>query len=128
MTERNVQLKEIEQTLRSSLSGAEQEIEELDQQVRSFGESGELAEGLDNHPGDDSDGIAEQERLLTIRNRLNERKSEIEYALTKIDKQEFGRCERCNREIPSERLEALPFARYCVDCQEVLDREAAAAP
>lgn len=39
-------------------------------------------------------------------------------ALRRIDKGSYGDCERCGREIPRERLEALPQARYCVPCQE----------
>jgi DnaK suppressor protein len=128
MITREEHLRKIDAQLREALEEAERDIEELDEQVRSFGETGELAEGADNHPGDDSDRLSEQERLLTIRGQLAERKAEIEYALTKVDQDTFGVCERCGKPIPEERLEALPFARYCVECQEILDREEAMTP
>jgi RNA polymerase-binding transcription factor len=44
-------------------------------------------------------------------------------ALQKIDDGNFGSCERCGEEIADKRLEALPFARYCIDCQRVIEQE-----
>lgn len=126
MSSRSEELKTIEANLKEALTEAEQELSQLDDQVREFGETSDLAEGADNHPGDDSDRLTEQQRLLTIRGQLAERKSDIELALRKAESGEFGICERCGKEIPSGRLEALPFARYCVDCQEIVDREGAA--
>ena len=41
---------------------------------------------------------------------------EIASALERIEQGNFGRCEECQREIPKARLEAIPYARYCVDC------------
>jgi DnaK suppressor protein len=28
----------------------------------------------------------------------------------------FGQCENCQRKIPRERLEAVPYTRFCVNC------------
>lgn len=126
MATREQELKGIEEQLRQELADAEQELEQLDDQVRQYGESQELAEGADNHPGDDSDRLSEQERLLTIRSQLAARKADIEHALEKVDHGEFGLCERCGKQIPTGRLEALPFARYCVDCQEIMEQNGAA--
>jgi DnaK suppressor protein len=44
-------------------------------------------------------------------------------ALQKIDDGSFGTCERCSEDISEKRLEALPFARYCIDCQRVVEQE-----
>lgn len=126
MATREQELKTIENQLRDELRDAEQELEQLDEQVRQYGESQELAEGADNHPGDDSDRLSDQERLLTIRGQLAERKAEIEHAIEKAERDEFGLCERCGRPIPTGRLEAIPFARYCVECQEIMDQNGAA--
>jgi DnaK suppressor protein len=48
-------------------------------------------------------------------------------ALQKIDDGSFGNCERCGEAITDKRLEALPFARYCIDCQRLVEREERAA-
>lgn len=42
---------------------------------------------------------------------------QIEAALRKIEKGIYGRCELCRQPIPKKRIKALPFARYCVNCQ-----------
>lgn len=39
-------------------------------------------------------------------------------ALKRIADGSYGRCERCGVDIPVERLEILPHARYCVPCQQ----------
>ena len=44
-------------------------------------------------------------------------------ALQKIDDGSFGSCERCGEEIAEKRLEALPFARHCINCQRVVEEE-----
>ena len=42
----------------------------------------------------------------------------IDEALVKISEGLYGKCENCADNIRKERLEALPFARLCLDCQE----------
>lgn len=41
----------------------------------------------------------------------------IEHALERLDESTYGTCEECGEEIGEKRLQALPFAIYCVDCQ-----------
>jgi DnaK suppressor protein len=43
--------------------------------------------------------------------------SEIEVALGRIDEGSYGLCERCEKPIGVERLEARPFASLCLGCQ-----------
>jgi DnaK suppressor protein len=52
---------------------------------------------------------------------------EVEIALQKLDEGGFGECERCEEPIGEKRLDALPFARYCIECQRRLEREDKAA-
>ena len=42
----------------------------------------------------------------------------IEEALDRINSGDYGVCLSCEEEIPEKRLRALPWARYCVTCQE----------
>jgi DnaK suppressor protein len=46
----------------------------------------------------------------------------IDEALTRIDDEEYGTCQNCEKEINPKRLAAIPWARYCLDCQELLER------
>jgi DnaK suppressor protein len=44
----------------------------------------------------------------------------IEEALDRIEAGDYGICHSCEEPIPAKRLEALPWAKYCVTCQESL--------
>ncbi|MDX1643166.1 MAG: TraR/DksA family transcriptional regulator, partial [Thermoanaerobaculia bacterium] len=46
----------------------------------------------------------------------------IEDALKKIDEGGYGSCSHCSAEIPLPRLKAVPWARYCIDCQELEEK------
>jgi DnaK suppressor protein len=48
--------------------------------------------------------------------------SDIREALSRLDKSEYGVCEDCEESIPPRRLDAIPWARVCVKCQETRDR------
>lgn len=43
-------------------------------------------------------------------------------ALDRIDNGTYGFCLECQREIPDERLQALPYTPYCVTCAQALQR------
>jgi RNA polymerase-binding transcription factor len=46
----------------------------------------------------------------------------LDEALTRVDAGKYGKCLKCHETIPFERLMAVPFASYCVDCQAELNR------
>lgn len=48
---------------------------------------------------------------------------EVEDALARIRDGSYGTCLRCEEAIKPRRLEAVPWARYCVHCQEMLEQE-----
>ncbi len=43
----------------------------------------------------------------------------LDDALRRIDAGDYGECVMCRRDIAVVRLQAIPWARYCVDCQEL---------
>ena len=47
---------------------------------------------------------------------------EVRDALLRLDRGEYGRCIDCGREIELERLEAVPWTRHCIECQEKLEQ------
>ena len=47
---------------------------------------------------------------------------QIDDAIRRLDGGSFGRCGHCSRPIAGLRLEALPWARLCIDCQELLEK------
>jgi RNA polymerase-binding transcription factor DksA len=46
----------------------------------------------------------------------------IESALTRISQGKYGYCIKCEKRIPPDRLEALPYALMCVDCKSEEER------
>jgi DnaK suppressor protein len=46
----------------------------------------------------------------------------VETALLRIREGEFGECVSCGNEINAKRLEAVPWTRYCIECQEKLEK------
>jgi len=47
---------------------------------------------------------------------------EIDDALQRMDSGTYGSCAHCSTEITKARLRALPWAKYCIDCQEQVER------
>src|ERR1700759_3697639 len=47
---------------------------------------------------------------------------EIEEALKRIDSETYGVCEMSGKQIAHARLEAIPFARYTVECQAQIEK------
>jgi DnaK suppressor protein len=57
-----------------------------------------------------------REFLMTTMEREIRNVAEIEQALQRIAKQEYGVCVTCETPIPDKRLHAIPWTRVCVDC------------
>jgi len=48
--------------------------------------------------------------------------TQIEEALERMDEGEYGVCINCGQEVQPKRLEAVPWARYCITCQDLQER------
>lgn len=94
----------------------EQERDELRHRLTElgFGDAG----GLDFDPNfaDSSQVTAERGEIEALAATLRETLSEVERALAKMDAGTYGVCEGCGRPIAPPRLEAMPAARFCIDC------------
>jgi DnaK suppressor protein len=66
--------------------------------------------------------VFEQQRDLALRDRAAQHLAQVQAALARLDAGTYGRCLRCGRDIPEDRLEALPWAANCIECQTALDR------
>jgi DnaK suppressor protein len=66
--------------------------------------------------------VFEQERDLAMRERASQHLEAVDAALARHDDGSYGTCIRCGRAIAPERLEALPWAAHCIECQTVVDR------
>ncbi|REJ08612.1 TraR/DksA C4-type zinc finger protein [Halobacillus trueperi] len=72
--------------------------------------SGELSQ-YDNHPADSGTELYEREKDIALLGHLEEELSDIQYSLKQMQKGTYGICEETGRQIPKERLEAMPTAR-----------------
>lgn len=46
----------------------------------------------------------------------------IDEALLRLEDEEYGSCQNCEKEINPKRLAAIPWARYCLNCQELVEQ------
>lgn len=76
---------------------------------------------------DDAQPLNEMHQAIASRRNLERtaRLRQIDAALTrmKLDPEDFGLCAACQEEIAARRLEVMPWAKYCIRCQEKHDPE-----
>ncbi|HEV3468640.1 MAG TPA: TraR/DksA family transcriptional regulator [Pyrinomonadaceae bacterium] len=46
----------------------------------------------------------------------------IDEALGRVEKGEYGECVNCGEPVQEKRLDAVPWARYCLKCQDLQER------
>ena len=46
----------------------------------------------------------------------------VNEALERVADEEYGTCQNCEKEINLKRLDAIPWARYCLNCQELVEK------
>lgn len=76
--------------------------------------------------GDILDSVSEErtrELDLILTDREKRKLAQIDDALDRIEENTYGLCEECGIKIPKARLKVLPFAIFCVECQEKNERE-----
>ncbi len=76
--------------------------------------------------GDIIDSVSEErtrELDMLLTDREKKKLLQIDDALDRIEENGYGLCEECGVKIPTQRLKVLPFAKFCVDCQEKQERE-----
>ena len=98
-------------SLRAQLEG---ERASLRQQLIDLG-AGETALSFDENFADSGQVAAEQGENRMLVASLSDQLRDVERALGKFDRSDYGKCETCGKEIAEARLEAMPAARYCID-------------
>ena len=81
--------------------------------------------GVATDPADDADALADHERTEMLVGNAQAMLADINTALARLAAGSYGICTNCGREIDPRRLEALPWASLCIDCQAALEAEAA---
>jgi RNA polymerase-binding transcription factor DksA len=84
-------------------------------------ENSELS-SVDQHQAELGTETFERERDLTALMMVEAELEDIQRALRKIEQSTYGVCEECGKPIAFERLEAKPWARYCIVHQEQMEK------
>ena len=101
-------LEERQQTLRKTVSRTEEDGRVADQ---------DSAQDI----ADRAASSYTKEFLFSQSNNERQLLAMVETALQRIREGAFGECVACGNEINAKRLEAVPWTRYCIECQEKLE-------
>lgn len=83
--------------------------------------SSEADEMLSQHMADLSSALELTEQAVNNRETARVELEQVELALERVREGTYGKCEDCGRRIAAERLEALPTARRCIECERAND-------
>ncbi len=81
--------------------------------------------GMTSEQADDADAMSNAERNQALVRNSQALLGQINAALERLDSGTYGTCVRCGREINPRRLEALPYATLCIDCQAATEQHLA---
>ena len=64
---------------------------------------------------EEADELQEYDNMLSVEHSLELKLKAVDAALEKMKKGEYGKCEKCGKEISRDRLKAVPEARFCLE-------------
>jgi DnaK suppressor protein len=73
-------------------------------------------------PADMAANAYTKELLMSMSTNDRQLLSSIDAALDRIQEGQYGKCINCGEPILEKRLEAVPWARYCINCQDLIER------
>lgn len=118
-------IRRFEKRLRAQEAELEASLELTDkvESRESLTEAIQELSAYDNHPADLGTETYEREKDLGLLNCKRYNYQMIRQALARIKEGKYGVCSLCGRPIDQERLEAVPQAVNCVDCQHQMEQE-----
>jgi DnaK suppressor protein len=90
--------------------------------LRSRAEGSE-ASAFGMHQADAGSDAYDRDFALSLLSQEQDALYEIDQALKRIELGTYGTCEMSGKQIPHARLEAIPFARFTVECQSQLEKQ-----
>ena len=94
--------------------------------LRSRAEGSE-ASAFGMHQADAGSDAYDRDFALSLLSQEQDALYEIDEALKRIELGTYGKCEMSGKPIPHARLEAIPFARFTVECQSQLEKQSKAS-
>jgi C4 zinc finger domain protein, dksA/traR family len=92
-------------------------LKDLAQKNADFSEMNSSDDNLTDY-ADIASSFTDQQMLGSIGLQDMNRLKQINSALLRIQEGKYGKCIKCKKEISLERLEAIPYALKCIQCQE----------
>ena len=89
-----------------------------------YNESKEVESGIAQDLVDRAESSYTKEFLLSLSDTERAQLFMIDEALKRIDKDDYGICQMCRIKINKKRLNVVPWAPYCIDCQQKAEEEA----
>ena len=113
-------------TQREKLIALEAQLEhDIAVKTEQISESGDELDpergGVTNHVSDDANETVEQEMMLSLQMTAERQLDRVRQAMSRLDAGTYGTCANCGKQITPARLEARPWAIYCIDCQQLDD-------
>ncbi len=109
-------LLDLKDSLMDSMTGTASET------LRNKAEGSE-ASAFGMHQADAGTDAYDRDFALSLLSQEQDALYEIEEALKRVIAGTYGVCEMSNKRIPQARLEALPFARFTIECQQQYEKE-----
>lgn len=75
----------------------------------------------DNHPAELATELFQVELNYALKVHEENILQDIEGALKRIDNGTYGTCAHCGNEIPAQRLEVIPYAKLCIECEDTAE-------
>ncbi len=114
------QLAHLEKRLLEERARALRALGLFDEMTKADREAGDSAlSAYTDHMADQGTEAMEREKAALFATKEGRYLYRIEEALRRLynDPENFGKCHTCGAEVGFERLDALPHARYCIDCK-----------
>ena len=116
-------LRAIKKRLESERERLEAELHEIMERTSISSDIEQVTElsTYDDHPADLASETFEREKDLALEGNIQDLLDKVNTALEKIEDGTYGLCDSCGVEINPNRLEALPWASLCLNCQDRLE-------
>ena len=88
-----------------------------------YNESKEVESGIAQDIVDRAESSYTKEFLLSLSDTERAQLFMIDEALRRIERNEYGICQMCGKNISKKRLDAVPWSPYCIECQEKSEEE-----
>ncbi|MFJ1967583.1 TraR/DksA family transcriptional regulator [Streptomyces sp. NPDC087903] len=112
----------VRERLAAERASTSAQIAALQREFEGIVEANALVAVDDEHDPEGSSTAFERAHVSALLSSSREHLAELDRALDRLERDEYGRCERCGEEIPEARLEVRPAATTCVRCAEVRRR------